>query len=63
MTPLCLKGKIQGMPDEGPPTVVQVVPGVFSTSHTEVSQSPHLLVTVVPFLSTRVEHQGEGELA
>ena len=34
-----------------------------STGQVSVSQSPHLLVTVVPLLSTRVEHQGVGELS
>lgn len=56
---------MHGMLGEGPPEVVQVRRLVLSTSQAEsaeVEQSPHLFITAVPSLSSRVEHHGVGEL-
>jgi len=60
-----VKGKTQGLPEAGPPLVVQLeelglVEGEVQESPT-VTQSPHLLVMTVPSSSVLVAHQGVGE--
>ena len=66
MTPRSLKGKTQGMLSSGPPSVTQEGTVMDSTGQEEIAvllQSPQLLVTTVPLLSTMVAHQGVGEEA
>merc|ERR1719206_1110632 len=62
--PRCRKGNTQGMLSCGPPSVTQEGTSMVSTGQDEralLLQSPHLLVTTVPLLSTMVAHQGTGE--
>lgn len=65
VTPLYVKGKTHGRPDEGPPVVMH--DGFAGWDEAEeqegpvVSKSPHLFVMTLPLKSTIVAHQGVGE--